>query len=64
MEKDINTGVFIFRTVDLTVCGKAWLTASTALSGHNAVFVSVGLIGEKNQVILELIFYNGSYNKI
>ena len=36
--------------------GEAWLTASTALSGHNAVFVSVDLIGEKNQLILEFKF--------
>ena len=31
----------------------AWLTASWDLSGNNAEFVSVDLIGEKNQVILE-----------
>ena len=29
----------------------AWLTASKDLSGNNAEFVSVDLIGEKNQVI-------------
>ena len=29
----------------------AWLTASYDLSGKNAEFVSVDLIGEKNQVI-------------
>ena len=31
----------------------AWLAASLDLSGNNAEFVSVDLIGEKNQVILE-----------
>ena len=31
--------------------------ASALISGNKALFVSVDLIGEKNQVILELIIY-------
>ena len=33
----------------------AWLIASQDLSGNNAKFVSVHLIGEKNQVILKYL---------
>ena len=32
--------------------------ASALISGNKALFVSVDLIGEKNQVILELYFLN------
>ena len=35
--------------------GKAWLTAVLRLSANIPTLVSVDLIGEKNQVILELL---------
>ena len=38
-----------------------WLTASKDLSGNNAEFVSIDLIGEKNQVILELQFLHFTF---
>ena len=37
----------------LTAYGKPWLTASKFYRANNAPFVSVDLIGEKKQVILE-----------
>ena len=38
--------------------GKPWLTASKFYRANNALFVSVDLIGEKNQVILELYLFH------
>ena len=43
--------------------GKAWLTAVVRLSVNIPTLVSVDLIGEKNQVILELLF-NVTFNDI
>ena len=39
----------------LQLNGKPWLTASKFYRANNALFVAVDLIGEKNQVILELM---------